>query len=50
MTAQENNKRIQTNLDLSPELYETLNNLAQSINGDNAELLLKASALMEVGV
>ncbi len=41
-------QRIQINLDLSLELYETLNNLAQKINGDNAEVLLKAIALMEV--
>ncbi|MBN3873479.1 DNA-binding protein [Nostoc sp. JL33] len=44
------NQRIQINLDLSPELYETLNNLAQQINGDNAEVLLKAIALLEVAV
>ncbi|MDF5734194.1 MAG: DNA-binding protein [Nostoc sp.] len=50
MTTQEKNQRIQINLDLSPELYETLNNLAQHINGDNAEVLLKALALMEVAV
>ncbi len=48
MTTQGKNQRIQINLDLSPELYETLNNLAQKINGDNAEVLLKAIALMEV--
>jgi len=41
-------QRIQINLDLSLEFYETLNNLAQKINGDNAEVLLKAIALMEV--
>lgn len=50
MTAQAKTQRIQINLDLSPELYETLNNLAQQINGDNAEVLLKAIALMEVAV
>ncbi len=43
-------QRIQINLDLSLEFYETLNNLAQKINGDNAEVLLKAIALMEVAV
>ncbi|MBH8554018.1 DNA-binding protein [Nostocaceae cyanobacterium CENA357] len=43
-------QRIQINLDLSLELYETLNNLAQKINGDNAEVLLKAIALMEIAV
>jgi len=50
MTTQGKNQRIQINLDLSPELYETLNNLAQKINGDNAEVFLKAIALMEVAV
>ncbi|MEA5502795.1 DNA-binding protein [Halotia wernerae UHCC 0503] len=43
-------QRIQINLDLSLEFYETLNNLAQKINGDNTEVLLKAIALMEVAV
>ncbi|WP_292760211.1 hypothetical protein [Nostoc sp. NOS(2021)] len=43
MTAQVKNQRIQINLDLSPKLYETLNNLAQYINGDNAKVLLKAT-------
>ncbi len=42
MTAQGKNQRVQINLDLSSELYETLSNLAQQINGDNAEVLLKA--------
>ncbi|MEH2373253.1 DNA-binding protein [Nostoc sp.] len=50
MTTQVNNQRIQINLDLSPELYQTLNNLAQHLNGDNAEVLLKAIALLEVAV
>jgi hypothetical protein len=57
MTAQKKSQRTQINLDLSPELYETLNNLAQQINGDNSEVLLKAIptagyayALMEVAV
>ncbi|MEH2001421.1 DNA-binding protein [Nostoc sp.] len=50
MTVELKNQRIQINLDLSPELYETLNNLAQQINGDNAEVLLKAIALLEVAV
>lgn len=50
MTASRKKQRVQINLDLSPELYETLNNLAEQINGDNAEVLLKAIALMEVAV
>ncbi|NDJ21921.1 DNA-binding protein [Nostoc sp. B(2019)] len=50
MTTQDKTQRIQINLDLSPELHETLNKLAQQINGDNAEVLLKAIALMEVAV
>lgn len=50
MTASRKKQRVQINLNLSPELYETLNNLAEQINGDNAEVLLKAIALMEVAV
>ncbi len=50
MTVQIKDQRIQINLDLSPEIYETINNLAQQINGDNAEMLLKAMALLEVAV
>ncbi|MDF5712216.1 MAG: DNA-binding protein [Nostoc sp. S4] len=50
MTAQDKTQRIQINLDLSPELYETISNLAQQINGDNTEVLLKAIALLEVAV
>lgn len=50
MSIQRENERIQINLDLSPELYETISNLAQQINGDNAEVLLKALALLEVAL
>ncbi|MBD2415374.1 DNA-binding protein [Nostoc calcicola FACHB-389] len=50
MTVKIKNERIQINLDLSPELYETISNLAQHIHGDNAEVLLKAIALLEVAV
>ncbi|MBN3947244.1 MAG: DNA-binding protein [Nostoc sp. NMS7] len=50
MTTEVNNQRIQINLDLSPELYQTLNNLTQHLNGDNAEVLIKAIALLEVAV
>ena len=50
MIAQGKTQRIQINLDLSPELYETLNHLAQQMNGDNAEVLLKAIALLEIAV
>ncbi|MBD2514416.1 DNA-binding protein [Nostoc sp. FACHB-973] len=50
MTVQIKNERIQINLDLSPEFYETISNLAQHIHGDNAEVLLKAIALLEVAV
>ncbi|MHC5610420.1 MAG: DNA-binding protein [Nostoc sp.] len=50
MTTQVNNQRFQINLDLSPEVYLTLNNLTQHINGDNAEVLIKAIALLEVAV
>ncbi|MFN6517180.1 MAG: hypothetical protein RMY29_022100 [Nostoc sp. CreGUA01] len=50
MTVQIKDQPIQINLDLSPEIYETISNLAQQINGDNAEVLLKAMALLEVAV
>ncbi|WP_392535211.1 DNA-binding protein [Nostoc sp. C117] len=50
MTAQEKKQRIQINLDLSPKLYETINNLAQQMNGDRVEVLLKAIALLEIAV
>ncbi|MEH2384570.1 MAG: DNA-binding protein [Nostoc sp.] len=50
MTTEVNNQRIQISLDLSPELYQTLNNLMQHLNGDNAEVLIKAIALLEVAV
>lgn len=50
MTAQNTPQRVQINLDLSPELYETINNLVQEMNGDNTEVLLKAIALLEVAV
>ncbi|BAZ50343.1 hypothetical protein NIES4103_29590 [Nostoc sp. NIES-4103] len=48
MNSQNKEQRIQINLDLSPELYETINNLAQQMNVDNAEVLLKAIALLEI--
>jgi hypothetical protein len=50
MNAQNELQRIQIQLDLSPELYETINNLAQQINGDNAEVLIKAIALLELAI
>ncbi|MBD6619923.1 DNA-binding protein [Komarekiella sp. 'clone 1'] len=50
MILPETTQRIQIILDLSPELYETLNKIAQQINGDNAEVFVKAIALMEVAV
>jgi hypothetical protein len=50
MTTQNTPPRVQINLDLSPELYETINNLVQQINGDNTEVFLKAIALLEIAV
>lgn len=50
MNEQKESQRIKIQLDLSPELYETINNLAQQINGDNAEVLLKAIALLELAI
>lgn len=50
MTAQNQSDRIHLNLDLSAQLYATINNLAQQMQADNAEVLLKAIALLEVAV
>lgn len=50
MIEQNQYKRIQVNLELSPELYETISNLKQQINGDTAEVLLKGITLLEVAL
>lgn len=50
MIEQNKYKRIQVNLELSPELYETISNLKQQINGDTAEVLLKGITLLEVAL
>lgn len=50
MTSEDQYQRIQLNLDLSPELYETINNLGKQMNGDQVEVLLKAIALLEIAV
>ncbi|MEH2068208.1 MAG: DNA-binding protein [Nostoc sp.] len=50
MSVQDKTKRIQINLDLSPELYQIISDLAQQMNEDNAEVLLKAIVLLEVVV
>ncbi|WP_138498007.1 DNA-binding protein [Nostoc sp. PA-18-2419] len=50
MSVEDKTKRIQINLDLSPELYQTISDLAQQMNQENAEVLLKAIALLEVVV
>lgn len=44
----DNSHRVQVNLDISPELYQTLQNVAKQINGDTAEVLLKGVMLMQV--
>lgn len=41
-------KRVQLSLDVSPELYQTLNDVAHKLNEDLADVLLKAIVLMEV--
>ena len=46
----EQNKRVQFILDISPEMYQTLNDLTVTTKEDNATILLKALALMEVAV
>ncbi|HEY9803603.1 MAG TPA: hypothetical protein V6D25_24880 [Leptolyngbyaceae cyanobacterium] len=43
-------ERIQINLELSPELYETINKLKQQINGETAEVLVKGIILLEVAL
>lgn len=50
MTIQGKNQRTQISLNLSPELYETLNNVAQQLDGDMAEVLLKGIVLMHLAV
>ena len=50
MNVENQTQRIQLNLDLSLELYETINNMAQKINADHAEVLLLAITLLEVAV
>ena len=50
MTVQDKNQRVKISLDLSPELYETLKNVAQQLDGDMAEVLLKGIVLMQIAV
>jgi hypothetical protein len=48
MKLSNNSDRVQINLDISPELYQTVQNVAKQINGDTAEVLLKGVMLMQV--
>lgn len=50
MIASKQPPRVQINLDLSPEIYETIKNLETQMNGDTTEVLLKAIALLEIAV
>jgi hypothetical protein len=50
MTVQAQGQRVEFSLDVSPEVYTTLNYLAQKINGGPADVLLNAIALMEIAV
>ncbi|QLE59704.1 DNA-binding protein (plasmid) [Nostoc sp. TCL26-01] len=50
MIKQNQGERVQLNLDITSELYETINNLKEQMNGDTAEVLLKAIALLEVTI
>jgi predicted transcriptional regulator len=50
MTVPEKGGRVKISLDVSPELYNTLNNIAQKMGGNSADVLLNAIALMEVAV
>ncbi|WP_427159787.1 DNA-binding protein [Aliinostoc sp. HNIBRCY26] len=50
MNLQNQNQRLQINLNLSQELYKTIDNLSQQIQGDHADVFLKALALLEIAV
>ena len=50
MTVQEQTQRVKVTMDLSPKLYQTLENLAKATKEDNATVLLKAIVLMELAV
>lgn len=41
-------KQVQINLDVSPEVYEAVKDLAQKVNGENAEVFFKTLALLQV--
>ncbi len=50
MIIPEHPERIEISLDISPELYQTLQTIAKEINGDPAEVLLKGIILMQIVV
>jgi hypothetical protein len=50
MTVEAQGQRVQLSLDVSPELYQTLNSLAQQLHGDTADVLVKAISLLKVAV
>ncbi|HLO50402.1 MAG TPA: DNA-binding protein [Kamptonema sp.] len=50
MTVQQKGQRIQISLDVSPEVYETLESLAQKMKGDTSEVFRKAIALLKIAV
>jgi hypothetical protein len=43
-------ERVQITLELSPELYETINKLKQQMDIDAAEVFLKGITLLEVAM
>lgn len=43
-------EKINLSLDVSPKFYATLNELAEKIGGEQADVLRKAIALMQVAV
>lgn len=43
-------EKIHLSLELSPQLYATLDTLAQKIGTDKTDVLLKAIALLELAV
>lgn len=48
--ARKNEEKIRLSLDVSPQLYKTLESLSAQIDGTKSDVLRKAVALMEVAV
>ena len=50
MTVQEKGHRVQISLNVSPKLYQTLNNVAKQLNGDPASEPRTVIVLMQLAV